>query len=277
MTTHTEGRFPGAAGGEIYWQAWLPDAPSAVVLLCHGYGEHSGRYAHVAARLNDAAYAVYAVDHRGHGKSDGTPGNVDSFGQVRADVARLRELAGQRHPHVPFFLLGHSLGGLIALDYVIDGGEDGLAGLLLSGAAVDPSVGTPLEKAIAPILSRLLPNLPVSFLDPNTVSRDPAVVAAYVSDPLNYHGKVRARSGAESLAAISRVQRALPTLTLPTLVMHGTEDRLAAPAGSQMVIDKIGTEDLTVRFYDGLFHEIFNEPEQATVLDDVVAWLDKHA
>jgi acylglycerol lipase len=277
VSTHTDGRFPGAAGGEIYWQAWLPDAPSAVVLLCHGYAEHGGRYAHVAARLNEAAYAVYALDHRGHGRSDGTPGNVESFEVVRADLAQLRGLVGERHPHLPVFLLGHSLGGLIALDYAIDGGEDGLAGLLLSGAAVDPSVGSAVEKLIAPVISRVLPNLPVSVLDANAVSRDPAVVAAYVADPLNYHGKVRARSGAETLGAIGRVERGLAGLTLPTLVMHGTEDRLVAPAGSQMVVDRIGSEDLTAKFYDGLFHEIFNEPEQDAVLDDLVDWLDKHA
>lgn len=277
MGTHVEGRLPGAAGGEIYWQAWLPDVPSAVVLLAHGYAEHSGRYAHVAARLNVASYAVYALDHRGHGKSDGTPGNVDSFAHVRDDLAALRELAGDQQPHVPFFLLGHSLGGLIALDYATRGGAEGLAGLLLSGAAVDPSVGSAVEKAVAPVLSRIAPNLGVSALDPNLVSRDPAVVADYVADPLNYHGKIRARTGAESLAAIGRVARALPSLTLPTLVMHGTEDGLAAPAGSQMVADRIGTEDLTVKFYDGLFHEIFNEPEKNDVLADVVAWLDAHA
>jgi len=277
VSSHHDGRFPGAAGGEIYWQAWSPDAPIAVVLLAHGYAEHSGRYAHVAARLDRAAYAVYALDHRGHGLSDGTRGTLDSFAAVRDDLARLRELAGEAHPHVPFFLLGHSLGGLIALDYATSGGDEGLAGLILSAPAVDPSVGSRVEKLIAPVVSRIAPHLAVSVLDADAVSRDPAVVAAYRTDPLNYLGKVRARSGAETLAAIRRVVSRLPALTLPTLVLHGTEDRLVAPAGSQLVADRIGTEDLTVTFYDGLFHEIFNEPEQDQVLDDVVAWLDAHA
>lgn len=277
MSTHIDGRLPGAAGGEFYWQGWLPEAPSAVVLVSHGYAEHSGRYAHVAARLNDASYAVYAVDHRGHGRSDGPRANVDSFATVRHDLATLREHVGRLHPHLPFFLLGHSLGGLIALDYATQGGAEGLAGLILSGPAVDPSVGTRVERLAAPVLSRLVPNLGVATLDANAVSRDPAVVAAYVADPLNHHGKVPARTGAETLAAVARVERHLPSLTLPTLLMHGAEDALAAPAGSQMVADRIGTEDLTFTVYDGLFHEIFNEPERDQVLDDVIAWLDRHA
>lgn len=277
MTTHVDGRFPGASGGEIYWQAWLPDTPSAVVLLSHGLAEHSSRYGHVAERLNRAAYALYALDHRGHGKSDGTPGRIDSFVGVRADLERLRELALEANPHVPFFLLGHSLGGLIALDYATSGGADGLAGLLLSGVAIDPTVGTRIEKAVAPVLSRVVPNLGVSALAPEAVSRDPAVVRAYIEDPLIYHGKIRARTGAESLSAIKRVVPRLAALTLPTLIMHGSDDTIVAPAGSQLVADEIGTEDLSVTFYDGLFHEIFNEPEQDAVLDDVVAWLDAHA
>ena len=274
MSTHVDGRFPGAAGGEIYWQAWLPESVSAVVLLSHGYAEHSGRYGHVSARLNEAGYAVYAVDHRGHGKSDGTPGNVDGFRFVLADLATLRERATAAHPHLPVFLLAHSLGALIALDYVTSGGADGLAGLALSGTVLDPTVANRLELAIAPILSRIAPNLGTSALDPAGVSRDPGVVAAYAADQLNYHGKIRSRSGAESLSAIARVTDRLPSLTLPTLVMHGAEDPISAPSGSQTVVDRIGTEDLTVKFYDGLFHEIFNEPEQDAVLDDVVAWLD---
>jgi alpha-beta hydrolase superfamily lysophospholipase len=135
-------------------------------------------------------------------------------------------------------------------------------------------VANRVELALAPILSRFAPNLGTSALDPAGVSRDPAVVAKYVADPLNYHGKIRSRSGAESLSAIARVIDRLPSLTLPTLVMHGAEDPISAPSGSQTVVDRIGTEDLTVKFYDGLFHEIFNEPEQDAVLDDVVAWLD---
>lgn len=274
--THEQGRFPGSAGGEIHWQAWDVEQPRGVVVLVHGYAEHSGRYGHVADRLNASSYAVWTVDHRGHGASDGTPGNVESFATLRADLTTLRRMAEDRHPGVPLFVVAHSLGGLIALDWMLDGGEAGVSGLVLSGAAVDPSVGTRVEKLVAPLLSRLAPNLGVSKLDAAAVSRDPAVVAAYDADPANYRGAIRARTGAETLAAIDRVMPRLRELTLPALVLHGGADSIASPVGSHLVAEKLGGDDVTSREYEGLFHEIFNEPERDAVLDEVVDWLDRH-
>jgi alpha-beta hydrolase superfamily lysophospholipase len=276
VTNHVEGTFPGAAGGSVYWQAWTPDAVKAVVVLSHGLAEHSGRYAHVAARLNDAGYVLYALDHRGHGKSDGTPGNIESLADVRADLDTLLTKARGEHPGLPVFLLGHSFGGLVALDYLVDRGASGLTGLVLSGAFVDPDAGNAVQRRLAGVLSRLAPNLGVVPLDPTTVSKDPAEVEKYVKDPLNYHGKVRARSGAEMIAASKRVVAGVPALRLPALVMHGAVDRLAPPSGSKTVAERLGSTDKTLTLYDGLNHEIFNEPERDDVLDDVVTWLDKH-
>lgn len=277
MTEHVDGRFTGAAGGRIYWQAWLPaDEVRGVVALAHGVAEHSGRYAHVGARFAQAGYATYAVDHHGHGRSDGVRGNVNRMAEVAADLDRLISVAVERHPDVPAFLLGHSLGGLIALDYVVTRGTSRLRGLVLSGAAVDPSVGSTVEKLAAPLLSAIAPNLGVVALDATAVSRDPAVVADYQNDPLNYLGKVRARTGAESLAAVDRVVAGLSTIDIPVLVMHGTEDKLTSPSGSKLVADKVSSPDVTLKLYDGLYHEIFNEPEQDTVLTDVLDWLKSH-
>ncbi len=272
----TEGTFTGASGDQVFWRSWSPTAVKAVVVLAHGISEHTGRYVHVAERLNEAGYAVFAPDHQGHGRSGGTPGNIGRMAWVRTDLHHVRGLAEAAHPGVPVFVLGHSLGGLIALDYVIDRGQDGLAGLALSGAAVDPSIGSALEKRLAPVLGALVPNAPVVDLGSDGISRDPAVVAAYCADPLVYNGKVRARSGAEALAATGRVTARMGRLSLPVLIMHGTEDTLAAPAGSRLVNDRIGSRDKTLRMYDGLFHEIFNEPEQDQVLDDLADWLDQH-
>lgn len=274
---HVDGWFTGGAGGRIYWQAWIPDGEvRGVVALAHGVAEHSGRYAHVGDRFAKAGYATYAVDHHGHGRSDGVRGNVHRFADVSADLDQLISVAVQRHPDVPVILLGHSLGGLIALDYVVTRGASRLRGLVLSGAAVDPSVGSPVEKAVAKLLSSILPDLGLLALDASAVSRDPKVVADYEQDPLNYHGKVRARTGAESLAAVDRVTAGLSTVALPVLVMHGTEDKLTAPAGSKLVADKVSSPDVTLNLYEGLYHEIFNEPEQDAVLTDVVTWLDAH-
>jgi alpha-beta hydrolase superfamily lysophospholipase len=276
VTAHVEGTFPGAAGGSVFWQAWTPDAVKAVVVLSHGLAEHSGRYAHVAARLNDAGYVLYALDHRGHGRSDGTAGNIEGMAVVRADLDTLLTRARGEHPGLPVFLLGHSFGGLAALDYVVDRGRSGLTGLVLSGAFVDPEAGNAVQRRLAGVLSRLAPNLGVVPLDPSTVSKDPAEVEKYVKDPLNYHGKVRARSGAEMIAASRRVAAGVRAVTLPALVMHGAADRLAPPEGSRLVAERLGSNDKTLTLYDGLRHEIFNEPERDAVLADVVTWLDKH-
>ncbi len=276
MAGHSEGTFVGAAGGSVFWQRWEPDKTKAVVVLSHGLAEHSGRYAHVAARFNDSGYAVYALDHWGHGRSEGTRANVERFEHLKHDLDTLLTTARGEHPGVPVFLLGHSLGGLIALDYVVTKGESGLTGLVLSGAAVDPSVGSAVQRAAAGFLSRYTPNLGVLALDSTAVSRDPEEVRKYVEDPLNYHGKIRARTGAETLASVDRVLHGLAGLRLPMLVLHGTADRLTSPAGSSLVAEKAGSKDKTLKLYDGLFHEIFNEPERDTVLGDVVDWLDAH-
>ena len=274
--THTEGTFIGAAGHEIYWQAWVPDQPKALVVLAHGLHEHSGRYQHVAERLTRAGYAVYTVDHEGHGRSGGTRGNVVTMAGVLGDLDHVRRAAQEQHPGLPVVVLGHSMGGLIALDYVVSHGQDGLAALVLSAAAVDTSSAGGLQVKLAPLVGRVAPNLGVMVLGAEKVSRDPVVVKDYENDPLNHNGKVRARTGAEMLLSVQRVVEALPRLDLPVLVMHGTADQLVPVQGSELIHDRIGSSDKTLKTYDGLYHEIFNEPEREQVLDDLVAWLDAH-
>jgi acylglycerol lipase len=276
VAQHVEGTFNGAAGGSVYWQSWSPPEIKAVVVVSHGLAEHSGRYAHVAARLNESGYAVYALDHRGHGHTDGTPGNIEGFGTVRGDLDTLLSRARGEHPGLPVFLLAHSFGGLAALDFLMHRGESGLAGLVLSSPYVDPSAGNAVQRRLAGVLSRLAPNLGVADLDATTISTQPEEVQKYVDDPLNYHGKVRARSGAEMLAASRRVAADVGRVTLPVLVIHGVADRLAPPAGSKLVAERIGSTDKTLTLYDGLYHEMFNDRERDQVLTDVVTWLDKH-
>jgi alpha-beta hydrolase superfamily lysophospholipase len=269
----------GRAGGlRIYWQAWLPDEPPrALVLLLHGAGEHSGRYDHVADALIADGYAVYALDHRGHGHSDGPRAVLDRMASAVVDVETLRVLALDRHPQVPVYVLGHSMGGTVALAYALshqrDAAGGGLAGLILSGPLAA------LEAAPAPmllagrVLSRLAPRLPLISIDASLVSRDPAVVEAYVQDPLVHHGKLPARTVGELAGTVARFPESVGILRLPTLILYGTEDRLAPPAGSQMLGERMGSEDLTVIAYPGLFHEIFNEPERDEVLAEVRDWL----
>ncbi|HEU5475349.1 MAG TPA: alpha/beta hydrolase [Actinophytocola sp.] len=278
MTTeHVEGRFAGAAGGQIYWQGWVPAGEvTAVVVIVHGLAEHGGRYAHVGNRLAADGYAVYAADHRGHGKSEGTRGNINRMAQVVVDLETMIRSAAQRHPDKAVFLYGHSMGGLVALVYATTGRPAELRGMILTSSAVDIAVGPKVARLAGRGLSAVAPNLGTIRLDASTVSRDPEVVRAYDADPLNYRGKIRARTGAEMLAAAEAVRSRLATLTMPLLLLHGSADRLTAPSGTKLVADRAGSTDITHKLYDGWYHELHNEPDKDSVFDDIVVWLKEH-
>lgn len=270
---------PGSAGAGamLHVTHWLPAAaPKAVVLLAHGYAEHAGRYAHVAKRLTDAGYAVYAVDHWGHGKSDGEGGYVPRFSAFTDGMAELLTLVEVNHPGAPRLLLGHSMGGLIATLFLIDR-QDAFVAAALSGPAIVP--GAPPSRFtvwISRFLSRFFPRLGVLALDPNGVSRDPAVVTAYLADPLVYTGKIGARLGKEFMDAMAVAQACAPKITLPILLQHGDHDSLASVAGSHYLFDHVASTDKRLEIYPGLFHEIYNEPERDAVLDDLIGWFDAH-
>jgi acylglycerol lipase len=274
MTTeHVEGRLDGAGGIELYWQAWLPSSEArAVVVISHGVSEHSARYAHVGERLAGAGYAAYAVDHRGHGRSQGKRVMVDAD-EVVADLRAFIDLAAARHPGRPVFLLGHSMGAAIAIACAVRH-QDALEGLLLSGALADPDAASPVTRALSRVLSKLTPGLGVYQLDASRISRDPEVVRAYEQDPLVHRGKLPARTVAELTGAVARFPEEVPTLRLPLLVMHGGSDSLTAPAGSRMVHERASSSDKTLEVYDGLWHEILNEPEKERVISEMIEWLD---
>jgi lysophospholipase len=273
MSEHTENRLTGTGGVGIYWQAWLPDAiPPAVVVIAHGVSEHSGRYAHVAARLLEEGYAVYALDHRGHGRSDGARANIDRMDAVVADLDALIAIATSAHERVPLALLGHSMGGAISLRYAMRH-QERLAALMLSGplAALDAA---PLPvRLMASILSALTPGLPLFGVDASLVSRDPAVVADYQRDPLVHHGRLPVRTVAELASTVGSFPDGVGAIRVPTLIMYGTEDGLCPTAGSRMLAERIGATDVTTIPYEGLYHEILNEPERDRVMDDLCAWL----
>jgi acylglycerol lipase len=273
---HLEGRLAGAAGADLYWQAWLPAAePRKVVVIAHGGGEHSGRYAHVGARLIAAGAAAYALDHRGHGRSTGRRALIDRLDHVLADLDGFVTLVASRHPGRPVHLLGHSLGGTFAVAYALRH-QHRLAGLLLSGPVAALEAASPALRRAARVLSAVAPTLGVYRVDPSRISRDPAVVQAYRDDPLVHHGALPVRTVAEVGAAVERFPAEVPRLRLPMLVMHGGADSIAPPSGSRMLHDRAGSADRTLRLYDGLFHEILNEPEREAVLGDLVGWLDAH-
>ena len=265
------------AGAKLHVTHWLPDGrPRAVVLLAHGYAEHAGRYGHVAKRLTEAGYAIYAVDHWGHGASDGEGGYVPRFSAFLDGMAELLTLFEINHGDTPRLLLGHSMGGLIATLFLVER-QQAFVAAALSGPAILPA--EPPSRVtvwLSRFLSRFFPRLGVLSLDANGVSRDPAVVEAYRADPLVYEGKIGARLGKEFMDAMAVAQADAPKIRLPILIQHGEADRLTAPAGSRYLFDNVASKDKKLEIYPGLFHEIYNEPEQGVVLDDLVGWFDAH-
>ncbi|HWH49846.1 MAG TPA: lysophospholipase [Burkholderiales bacterium] len=276
MVKHQEGFFTDAHGSKRYYQFWLPESPpKAVLLLVHGLAEHSGRYANLVSHLVPRGYAVYAMDHVGHGKSDGARTYVERFGDFVESLRKYFGMIRAWQPEVPIFLIGHSLGGLIAATYLLEH-PDGLQGAILSGPAVRiPDNISPVTIFAGKILSALFPGFGVLGLDARGVSRDPAVVTAYLNDPLVFTGKVTARLGAEMLKAMRRMEAEAHRIRLPILILQGSADKLVDPAGARMLHERVGSADKTLNVYEGLYHEVYNEPEHGRVLRDVESWLEK--
>jgi acylglycerol lipase len=274
---HEEGFFQGIRGARIYHQCWLPEGdPRAALLIVHGLGEHSGRYGNVLDHLVPLGYAVHALDHVGHGKSDGMREYVERFEDYTDTLEVYHRMVRQAQPDKPLILYGHSLGGLIGAYYLLDY-QNGLAGAIFSAPMTRvPDHVSAMTVTMGRVLSRLLPKTGLLALDPTGVSRDPAVVDAYVNDPLVFHGKTPARSAAEMLRALQRVTAEAAKITLPILLLQGSEDRLVNPGDARFLYNAVRSADKTVKIYEGLHHEVHNEPERGTVLQDVEAWLAAH-
>lgn len=271
------GELEGTKGVALAWQAWLPDDdPKAVVILSHGLAEHSGRYAHVAACLVRHGYGVYALDHRGHGRSQGRRAQIDRMAYVVDDLHTFVGLVRSEQPAKPQFLLGHSVGGAVAVNYALEH-PDELAGLVLSAPAVVIENAPAVQVRVGKILSAIAPGFPLLALDGTAVSRDTAVVHAYDTDPLNYRGKIPVRTLAELVDTAEQVPDRLGDLRLPILLLQGTADRLVPLSASRLVHDRVSSPDRTLRLYEGLYHEVFNEPERDQVLADLCDWLERHA
>jgi acylglycerol lipase len=268
----TSSTFSTSDGLTLFERHWQPEGPTrADVVIVHGYAEHSGRYEHVGEALADRGYAVHAFDLRGHGQSEGRRVFVRSVDEYLGDLDTF--LARCRDGDRPLFLLGHSMGGtIVTLEAATR--SPLLDGLILSGPALTASGTSPVVAWIVQVLGRFLPRLRTRKLDAAAVSRDPAVVAAYDADPLVDRGKMYAGLAAAMMRAMRTIDRDVARIRLPLLVMHGTEDQLADPQGSRSLHERVSSPDKTLHLYAGLYHEIFNEPEQQEVLADVVAWLD---
>ena len=274
---HLEGSVKGCGGLDLYYQGWLPDSePKAVLLVVHGLGEHGGRYGNLVNHFVPAGYGVYSYDQRGHGKSAGVKGYVDRFADFSDDLDIVLKLVRCRHPKVKIFLVGHSIGGLVAVAYTSKHREE-FDGLILSGATLSPPADVaPATIFAARMLSSILPKTGLYIIDAAGISQDQNVVNAYKSDPLVYRGKICARLGVELLKAMDMVGRLAAEIRLPVLIMHGSADRLASPEGSKTLYREVNSADKTLKIYEGYWHEIFNEPGRGQVLADVASWLKTH-
>lgn len=270
-----------ADGLQLHLRDWPCSNARGTVLIVHGLGEHIGRYAHVAAQLNAWGWAAVGYDQRGHGASEGGRGELHRSDDLLHDLALVIDSVRARNPG-PLVLLGHSMGGLVTARFV-EGSRAAAApawarpvdALVLSSPALD--VGTTAwQKVLLAVLGRLAPNLAVgNGLDPAWVSRDPAVVQAYVADTL-VHDRITPRLGRFFVDAGAAVLAGAPAWSTPTLLLYAGSDRCVKPAGSAAFATLAPRAALTVQEFKPLFHEIFNEPEQAEVFAALGGWLARH-
>lgn len=250
-----------------HWAVDAPAGPTAAILLVHGIGEHSGRYEHVGDALSDAGFDVLSYDQRGFGETGGRRAFVSEFSEYTDDVADL--IAERRELGVPVVLMGHSLGGLIAANYLV--GSDPQPDLaVLSSPALDAEIPT-WQRVAVPVLSRLVPRLHVKAdFDGAVLSRDEAVQEAYNHDPLRVDGAT-ASLGRQMMEAMATAAERLDRVTIPTYVLHGADDTLVPPSASEPIGQ---LDNVTRRVWPGLRHECLNEPEWPEVLGEVITWLD---
>jgi len=262
-------------GVRLYTRQWLPEAPTrAVVVLVHGLGEHCARYDHVAAFLTGHGIQVSSFDHRGHGRSQGTRGHIPSYDHVNGDLDHFLAEAAQASPGRPVFLYGHSMGGAMVLYYGLTR-QPKIAGVICTS----PGIGSenPQSQAkilLGKILYRIAPSMTVpNGLDFNNLSHDRAVVQAYQSDPLNT-GQVSARLGLDLLNNGPWIVSQAAHWTLPILLMQGGGDHLVSPAATRKFAAGVAKDLITYKEWDGLFHELHNEPEKDQVFQTIQDWID---
>ena len=264
-----------STGGNIFVRSWRPaETPRAVVVIVPGFNSHSGYYLWVGAQLAGQGFATYALDLRGRGQSDGERFYVQSFHEYMDDVATVVGAARTREPHVPFFVLGHSAGGVVACLYTLEHQQE-LAGLICESFAFQ--VPAPdFALAVFKGLSHVAPHAHVLHLNNEDFSRDPEVVAAMNADTLIAHETQPTRTLAEMVRADDRLKNEFSLFTLPLLIIHGTADKATRPEGSQTFFNAAGSADKMLKLYEGAFHDPLNDLNKETVMADVIRWIAEH-
>ena len=270
-TTHEE-MIQSTKGVKIFVRSWTPAAVRAVVVICHGVNSHSGQYLWTGEQLVARGLAVFALDLRGRGRSEGERFYVEDVADYVSDVAGTVALAKARHPGLPVFLLGHSAGGVVSSTYVLDN-PAAVAGFICESFAFQvPAPGFAL--AAIKGLSHIAPRLPVLTLKNEDFSRDPKAVEALNNDPLTARESQPAMTVAALVRADERLREEFPRITLPLLIMHGTEDKATVCHGSEFFHETAGSKDKTLKLYEGHYHDLLNDIGKETVLADIVAWME---
>lgn len=298
---HSQGTFKGSHALQLFYQSWYPSCHAngtstvqvakstqpikGVLALVHGLGEHSGRYCEVVKGLTAAGYAVFGFDNQGHGKSEGQRGHITRWQDYRNNTATFLQLVRQQEPTAPLFLMGHSLGGLMVLDYVLHNAHTpefkalNIQRLIVSAPPIQPSGNTASSLRIltARLLSGLLPRVSVKMgMCKNGLSRCQKMIEKTAHDPLT-HPYVTLRWGTETLSTLKWVKAHIDQLTLPILLTHGEADPIVAPEGTRQIFQQIQSPEKTLVIYPGSYHEPHNDLDAADVVADLVSWLEKGA
>lgn len=272
---HEEGFFKSIRNTSIFWQKWLPESePLAVLLIVHGYDDHSGRYMNIVNRFVTKGIAVYGLDQIGHGKSEGTRGYVRKFEDYTETLKIFVGLIRNDQVGKPLFILGYSMGGLITSIYLIDN-QNEFAGAIIMSPAVEVPETNRFKILLFKILSAILPKAGFMAFEDEDISRDKAVVEEYKKDPLAYRGKMTVRLAEACLDSTIKLSKEGSKITLPVLLLQGSADRMVNPKNSQMLYNLIQSKDKQLKIYEGLYHELFSEPEREIVFTDMEEWLDR--
>lgn len=273
---HHQDTFNDYKNNTIYYQSWLPKGDiKALILVVHGLGEHSGRYTNLVNHVIPLDYGVYSWDHIGHGRSDGMRKYIDRFPDFTNVVAQYFQQIKLAHPELPIFILGHSMGGLITADYLLDHQAD-FKGAIFSAPALKVAGGVnPFTLYGGKLLSAIYPKFGMAPLDSSAITRDLKVLEESRKDPLTNYGKTSVRLLAELVDAMARFKEEAKTLTLPILVLQGSDDQVVDPTGANLLYESVSSTDKTLKIYPDLYHEVFHEPERESVLADVEEWLER--
>jgi alpha-beta hydrolase superfamily lysophospholipase len=269
----TEGHLEAGPGLLLFRRAWLPRETERVLAIVHGFAEHSGRYDTLGAWFAARGCAVHSYDQRGHGRSDGPRRHIESFDEYLDDLDRFLERVAGEHPDLPLFLVGHSMGGLVAAAHACERSTRAAA-IVLSGPALRlPDDFSPLRLRAVRLLRRLAPRVAMkSGIDPDGLSRDPEVVRNYLEDPL-VDTRMTFSHAASLLEALQRTAATASRVRAPMLLLHGADDPICPVEGSRAFHAGLAVPGSALRIYPRLRHEIFNEPERETVYQDLLDWL----